>query len=71
MRRAIGIVPGDRRVGRNRDAFGTEQEIRNAHHARARRRSAAICPGTVPLRPASEITKSCPSCGLWHWKHAL
>src|SRR3954463_6019216 len=28
----------------------------------------ASTPSGVPLRPASEMTKSCPACGLWQVK---
>src|SRR5436190_7600178 len=30
----------------------------------------ATAPSAVPFRPASEITKSCPACGLWQVKQA-
>src|SRR5688572_3015871 len=34
-------------------------------------RGSAVSPGAVPFRLASELTKSCAACGLWHPKHAL
>ena len=44
-----------------RELYGTPDAVR-----------AATAPdGNVPASFASEMTKSCFSCGLWHWKHAV